>query len=167
MTSTRRTKTKKKKSSQCLNVFVRLRQVLDVCPLPGMVLSPREGVVPGRGQAVIEIHFNPDCVMRFDVRVEVRRRERERAVSLFSCCTCVEERPKTLRACALQIALRNTRATIKLRVDGSVAIPKVDMDVVSVVLLVNYKPKGGKKNTREKFLQKFGRISSVKVWILV
>nr|XP_008283638.1 PREDICTED: uncharacterized protein CXorf22 homolog [Stegastes partitus] len=49
-------------------------QVLDVCPLPGMVVSPSEGVVPSRGQAVLHVHFNPDCVIKFDTRVEIALR---------------------------------------------------------------------------------------------
>ncbi|KAM9334135.1 cilia and flagella-associated protein 47-like [Symphorus nematophorus] len=49
-------------------------QVLDVCPLPGMVVSPPEGVVPSGGQAVLKIHFNPDSVIKFDTRVEIALR---------------------------------------------------------------------------------------------
>ncbi|XP_047432995.1 cilia and flagella-associated protein 47-like isoform X3 [Mugil cephalus] len=54
-------------------------QVLDVCPLPGMVVSPCEGVVPSRGQATLKIHFNPDCVMKFDARVEIALRNMKSA----------------------------------------------------------------------------------------
>ncbi|XP_039998194.1 cilia- and flagella-associated protein 47-like [Xiphias gladius] len=50
-------------------------QVLDVHPLPGMVVSPSEGVVPSRGQAVLKIHFSPDSVIRFDTRVEIALRD--------------------------------------------------------------------------------------------
>ncbi|XP_061833957.1 cilia- and flagella-associated protein 47-like [Nerophis lumbriciformis] len=46
-------------------------RVLDVCPLPCMVVSPCEGVLPSRGKAVLKIHFNPDSVIKFDTRVEV------------------------------------------------------------------------------------------------
>ncbi|XP_074483047.1 cilia and flagella-associated protein 47-like isoform X1 [Sebastes fasciatus] len=46
-------------------------QVLDVCPLPGLVLSPSEGVVPSGGQAVLQIHFTPDSVIKFATRVEI------------------------------------------------------------------------------------------------
>ncbi|CAB1422248.1 unnamed protein product [Pleuronectes platessa] len=49
-------------------------QVLDVCPLPGLVVGPYEGVVPSRGQAVLKIHFTPDAVIRFDTRVEIALR---------------------------------------------------------------------------------------------
>ncbi|XP_042368969.1 cilia- and flagella-associated protein 47-like isoform X1 [Plectropomus leopardus] len=49
-------------------------QVLDVCPLPGMVVSPSEGVVPSGGQAALKIHFNPDSVIKFDTRVEIALR---------------------------------------------------------------------------------------------
>ncbi|XP_059183828.1 cilia- and flagella-associated protein 47-like [Centropristis striata] len=46
-------------------------QVQDVCPLPGMVVSPVEGVVPNGGQTTLRIHFNPDSVIRFSIRVEI------------------------------------------------------------------------------------------------
>ncbi len=72
-------------------VFICLRQVLDVCPLPGMMVSPPEGVVPSGGQAALHIHFNPDSIFRFDTRVEVRDEQR-RAGSLFyvmAICVCV------------------------------------------------------------------------------
>ncbi|XP_044200977.1 cilia- and flagella-associated protein 47-like isoform X2 [Thunnus albacares] len=49
-------------------------QVLDVCPLPGMVVSPSDGVVPSGGQAVVKIHFNPDSVIKFDTRVKIALR---------------------------------------------------------------------------------------------
>lgn len=49
-----------------------MRQVVDVCPLPGMVVSPSEGVVPSGGQGVVNIHFKPDSVSKFDTRVKVR-----------------------------------------------------------------------------------------------
>ncbi|XP_051283893.1 cilia- and flagella-associated protein 47-like isoform X2 [Dicentrarchus labrax] len=49
-------------------------QVLDLCPLPGMVVSPPEGVVPSGGQAALKIHFHPDSVIKFDTRVEIALR---------------------------------------------------------------------------------------------
>ncbi|XP_029369560.1 cilia- and flagella-associated protein 47-like [Echeneis naucrates] len=49
-------------------------QVLDVSPLPGMVVSPSEGVVPSGGQTELKIHFRPDCVIKFDTRVEIALR---------------------------------------------------------------------------------------------
>ncbi|XP_026157201.1 cilia- and flagella-associated protein 47-like isoform X2 [Mastacembelus armatus] len=49
-------------------------QVLDAYPLPGMVLSPSEGVVPIGGQAAIKIHFNPNSVIKFDTRIEIALR---------------------------------------------------------------------------------------------
>ncbi|XP_078147098.1 cilia and flagella-associated protein 47-like [Centroberyx gerrardi] len=49
-------------------------QVLDVCPLPGMVVSPSEGMVPVGGQAALKIHFNPDAVIKFDTSVEIALR---------------------------------------------------------------------------------------------
>lgn len=61
-------------SFSLLSVSVHLRQVLDVCPLPGMVVSPSEGVVPSGGKVALKIHFNPDSVIKFDTRIEVRGR---------------------------------------------------------------------------------------------
>ncbi|XP_028326986.1 cilia- and flagella-associated protein 47-like isoform X3 [Gouania willdenowi] len=49
-------------------------QVLDVCPVPGMVVSPSEGTVPSRGQASLQIIYNPDCVVKFDARIEIALR---------------------------------------------------------------------------------------------
>ncbi|XP_034533198.1 cilia- and flagella-associated protein 47-like isoform X2 [Notolabrus celidotus] len=49
-------------------------QVLDVSPLPGLLLSPSEGVVPSGGQAALQIHFSPDSVIKFDTRVEIALR---------------------------------------------------------------------------------------------
>ncbi|KAI9525962.1 hypothetical protein NQZ68_002510, partial [Dissostichus eleginoides] len=49
-------------------------KVLDVCPLPGLELSPSEGVVPCGGQAALKIHLNPDSVIRFDTRVKIALR---------------------------------------------------------------------------------------------
>ncbi|XP_056157527.1 cilia and flagella-associated protein 47-like [Lampris incognitus] len=50
-------------------------QVLDVCPLPGMVVTPSEGVVPMGGQAVLKILFSPNAAIRFDTRVEIALRK--------------------------------------------------------------------------------------------
>nr|XP_046196397.1 cilia- and flagella-associated protein 47-like [Oncorhynchus gorbuscha] len=49
-------------------------QVLDVYPLPGMVVTPTEGVVPVGGQAEVQVHLNPGAVMKFDTRVEIALR---------------------------------------------------------------------------------------------
>ncbi|XP_072195940.1 cilia- and flagella-associated protein 47 [Excalfactoria chinensis] len=46
-------------------------QVLDSNPLPGMVITPSEGVVPVGGCADLKISFIPDAKMNFDTRVEV------------------------------------------------------------------------------------------------
>lgn len=56
-----------------VSVSACVRQVLDVCPLPGMVVSPSEGVVPSGGQAMLKIHFRPDSVIKFNTRVEVEK----------------------------------------------------------------------------------------------
>ncbi|KAM4559691.1 cilia- and flagella-associated protein 47-like isoform 2-T3 [Odontesthes bonariensis] len=49
-------------------------QVVDVLPLPGMVVSPSEGVVPSKGQVMLNIQFNPDSVIKFDTRVKIALR---------------------------------------------------------------------------------------------
>ncbi|CAM4444816.1 unnamed protein product [Lepidochelys kempii] len=46
-------------------------QVLDSNPLPGMTITPSEGVVPVGGHADLKIYFTPNAVMKFDTRVEV------------------------------------------------------------------------------------------------
>lgn len=43
-------------------------------PLPGLVVSPSEGVVPAGGQAALKLLFSPDSVIKFDTRVEVCER---------------------------------------------------------------------------------------------
>uniref|UniRef100_A0A8C7KSR8 Calponin-homology (CH) domain-containing protein n=1 Tax=Oncorhynchus kisutch TaxID=8019 RepID=A0A8C7KSR8_ONCKI len=49
-------------------------QVLDVYPLPGMVVTPTDGVVPVGGQAEVQVHLNPGAIMKFDTRVEIALR---------------------------------------------------------------------------------------------
>ncbi|KAM8903182.1 cilia- and flagella-associated protein 47-like [Spinachia spinachia] len=49
-------------------------QILDVYPLPGLVVSPHEGVVPTGGRATLQIHFSPDSVIMFDTRVKIALR---------------------------------------------------------------------------------------------
>ncbi|KAJ6667657.1 hypothetical protein lerEdw1_016778 [Lerista edwardsae] len=46
-------------------------QVIDSNPLPGMILSPYEGVVPVGGRTELKIYFTPNALMKFDSRVEV------------------------------------------------------------------------------------------------
>ncbi|TMS11746.1 Cilia- and flagella-associated protein 47, partial [Larimichthys crocea] len=49
-------------------------KVMDVCPLPGMVVGTPEGVVPSGGQAVLKIHFNPESLIKFDTTIEIALR---------------------------------------------------------------------------------------------
>lgn len=81
-----------------LSVSACLRQVLDVCPLLGMMVSPPEGVVPSGGQAALTIHFHPESVMKFDTRIEVRESRKD---DLFLCvCVRNQERNEcTLSMC--------------------------------------------------------------------
>ncbi|XP_074889637.1 cilia- and flagella-associated protein 47 [Buteo buteo] len=46
-------------------------QVLDSNPLPGMLITPSEGVIPVGGHADLKICFTPNAKMSFDTRVEV------------------------------------------------------------------------------------------------
>ncbi|CAI9559655.1 unnamed protein product, partial [Staurois parvus] len=46
-------------------------QVVDISPLPGMMITPSQGVVPVGGYATLKIFFTPRAVMKFDTRVEV------------------------------------------------------------------------------------------------
>ncbi|KAK2527080.1 Cfap47 [Columba guinea] len=52
-------------------------QVLDTNPLPGMTITPFEGVVPVGGHADLRICFTPIAKMSFDTRVEVSVRNSE------------------------------------------------------------------------------------------
>lgn len=49
-----------------------LRQVQDLSPLPGMIVSPWEGVIPCGGQSALKVLFTPNSVIKFDTRVKVR-----------------------------------------------------------------------------------------------
>ncbi|XP_056883896.1 cilia- and flagella-associated protein 47-like [Takifugu flavidus] len=49
-------------------------KVPDVCPLPGMVVSPSEGVIPCGGNAALSIHLKADSVIKFDTRIEIALR---------------------------------------------------------------------------------------------
>ncbi|XP_063160761.1 cilia- and flagella-associated protein 47 [Candoia aspera] len=46
-------------------------QVLDVNPIPGMIITPFQGVIPVGGRTDIKIYFKPNALMKFDSRVEV------------------------------------------------------------------------------------------------
>ncbi|XP_066477404.1 cilia- and flagella-associated protein 47 [Tiliqua scincoides] len=46
-------------------------QVIDANPLPGMIITPNEGVVPVGGRTELKICFTPNALMKFDSRVEV------------------------------------------------------------------------------------------------
>ncbi|XP_063809558.1 cilia- and flagella-associated protein 47 isoform X2 [Pseudophryne corroboree] len=46
-------------------------QVVDVSPLPGMTITPSQGVVPIGGHATLRIFFTPRALMKFDTKVEV------------------------------------------------------------------------------------------------
>lgn len=105
-------------------------QVLDVRPLPGMVVNPPDGVVPSRGHAVLSIHFTPDCVIKFDTRVKVRKMK----VKTDKACL-LSDRSLSVCVCVLQIALRKMKA-IELRVGGCVEPPNVDFSVVSVSVFI-------------------------------
>ncbi|KAL1021786.1 hypothetical protein UPYG_G00017930 [Umbra pygmaea] len=49
-------------------------QVLDLYPLPGMVVTPTTGIVPAGGQVEIQVHLTPGAVMKFDTRIEIALR---------------------------------------------------------------------------------------------
>ncbi|XP_070587019.1 cilia- and flagella-associated protein 47-like isoform X1 [Erythrolamprus reginae] len=49
-------------------------QVLDVNPIPGMIITPFQGVIPVGGCTEIKIYFRPNALMKFDSRVEVEIR---------------------------------------------------------------------------------------------
>nr|XP_054775604.1 cilia and flagella-associated protein 47-like [Lytechinus pictus] len=46
-------------------------QVVDPNPVPGLNVSPIQGVVPVGGTTELKIHLTPSAVMKFDTRLEV------------------------------------------------------------------------------------------------
>ncbi|XP_077199055.1 cilia- and flagella-associated protein 47 isoform X2 [Paroedura picta] len=46
-------------------------QVVDANPLPGMIITPFQGVVPVGGRTELKIYFTPNALMKFDSRMEV------------------------------------------------------------------------------------------------
>lgn len=111
-------------------------QVLDVFPVPGMVVKPSEGVLPSGGKAILELHFKPNSLFKFDIRIEVKRKKRIGETCLcFShddeMCVCDTQIDACENLCVLQIALKSMK-TIELRVGGSVEPPVIDISVVSV-----------------------------------
>ncbi|XP_055360929.1 cilia- and flagella-associated protein 47-like isoform X3 [Betta splendens] len=66
-------------------------QVLDVCPLPGMVVSPSEGVVPSGGQTSLIVRYIPESVIKFDTRVKIALRNMK-SIELRMCGSV--ERPR-------------------------------------------------------------------------
>ncbi|KAM3935444.1 cilia- and flagella-associated protein 47 [Leptodactylus fuscus] len=46
-------------------------KVVDVSPLPGMTITPSQGVVPIGGHVALTIFFTPKAVMKFDTKIEV------------------------------------------------------------------------------------------------
>lgn len=48
-----------------------LLQVVDPNPVPGLNVSPVQGVVPVGGTTELKIHLTPSAVMKFDTRLEV------------------------------------------------------------------------------------------------
>ncbi len=53
-------------------------QVLDSVPIPGMIVTPRFGVVPVGGTASLKVEVNPNDVIKFDARVLVQIRGSKR-----------------------------------------------------------------------------------------
>lgn len=45
-------------------------KVQDACAVPGLVVSPSEGVVPCGGKTALQVHFNPESAIKFDTRIE-------------------------------------------------------------------------------------------------
>lgn len=45
-------------------------QVQEVCAVPGLVVTPSEGVVPSGGKTALQVHFNPESPIKFDTRIE-------------------------------------------------------------------------------------------------
>ncbi|XP_025947269.1 cilia- and flagella-associated protein 47, partial [Apteryx rowi] len=63
-------------------------QVIDSNPLPGMIITPPEGVIPVGGHADLKIYFTPNAKMNFDTSVEVA--VRNSGVLVLRITGCVE-----------------------------------------------------------------------------
>lgn len=73
-----------------INVSCLCLKVLDSNPLPGMMITPSEGVVPVGGHADLKICFTPNAKMSFDTRVEVFKTGRTLSFECYVLCLCVE-----------------------------------------------------------------------------
>lgn len=71
--------------SVLLMFHVCVLKVLDSNPLPGMMITPSEGVVPVGGHADLKICFTPSAKMSFDTRVEVFKTGRTCLLSVMFC----------------------------------------------------------------------------------
>lgn len=69
-----------------LFVFVK---VLNSNPLPGMKITPSQGVVPVGGLADLNISFTPSAHMSFDKKVEVFKTGRTLSFECYPVCLCV------------------------------------------------------------------------------
>lgn len=49
-------------------------EVNDTRPIPGMMISPKEGVVPVGGTAELKVEFTPNSIHKFDTHIEVNVR---------------------------------------------------------------------------------------------
>lgn len=50
--------------------------------MPGLVVTPSEGLVPGGGKTALQVHFNPESPIKFDTRIEASvETEEERSFS--------------------------------------------------------------------------------------
>lgn len=102
-----------------------LRQVVEEHLPAGMAVSPREGVLPSRGQTVLQIHYSPEQVSRLDARVEVSWTSGSKGL--------LRRGGEELSLGLLQISLRNMKS-VQLRVVGTVEPPNIDMSVVRRLL---------------------------------
>lgn len=49
-------------------------EVIDTHPIPGMIISPKEGVVPVGGTAELKVEFSPNSIHKFDTHIQVNVR---------------------------------------------------------------------------------------------
>ncbi|PFX34680.1 Calponin-likey domain-containing protein 2 [Stylophora pistillata] len=49
-------------------------EVIDTCPIPGMIISPKEGIVPVGGTAELQVEFTPNSIHKFDTHIQVNVR---------------------------------------------------------------------------------------------
>ncbi|XP_075873511.1 cilia- and flagella-associated protein 47-like [Nelusetta ayraudi] len=103
-------------------------QVQDVCAVPGLVVTPSEGVVPSGGKTALQVHFNPESPIKFDTRIEASVENFFFSLESVRFCVCASILPCLITFFSSKIVLRSMKPT-ELRVRGSVEPPNINISV--------------------------------------